>query len=75
MHNPGFARELSLGKCWTGDSSDVGSTKRRLLHELAEKSGGIDRLGKTASAWDLPVSTTIGDELAAIYDQGLIPYF
>ena len=59
----------SLEKGWSCDSFDVRSTKRRLSHEPAANLDGIDCSGKTASAWDSFVSTTIDDELAAIYDH------
>lgn len=59
--------DTSLGKGLLRDSYNVGPTKRRLSHKIADYINRIKCLGKTASTLDSSVSTAISDELAAIY--------
>jgi hypothetical protein len=54
-------------------NGDAGTLGQRLfvaiILTIAENMSGIDCLDNTASAWGPSLSTTIGNELAAVYDH------
>ncbi|KAJ5370036.1 uncharacterized protein N7496_006128 [Penicillium cataractarum] len=48
---------------------DMGSMTHRLPHETADNINRAKPLGKAVLAWDSPMSTAIGDELAEIHNH------